>query len=314
MKIVKILGILAAVGLGLLVVVELVLRFAMPVEMEPPIRITLSNELPGIGTKTVTYDLNGEGLRGHQWSPKRQSNSIRILAVGAHSTSHMLQMPKDTWWGQLAQQLEAQTGKRVEVAATGSLVNSQILPGLAAAERALEGSAADVDLILVQFGLGDVLEHPANFQFDSGKLNKLRSPAKQGFGYKLAKVSQMARRLRSGRIRDSRRAQHQALSEPNYYAEMLKYRTGLYPQLPFVTKIERTDDPVKEYLAGVQGFIDLAKSKGKKLMFIGEPTLHFEFMANAESSRLLNVANVGEGENPASRVRPEWLQRELDRY
>jgi hypothetical protein len=226
----------------------------------------------------------------------------------------MLQMPKDTWWGQLAQKLEAQTGKRVEVAATGSLANSQILTGLAGAEKAIEGSAADVDLILVQFGLGDVLEHPANYQFDPGKLNKLRTPGKEGFGYKLAKVSQMARRFRSGRIRDSRRAQHRALGESNKYAEMLQYHTGIYPQRPFVTKIERADDPVKDYLAGVQGFIDLAKNKGKKLMFIGEPTLHFEFMANPESSRLMNVANVGEGENPASRVSSEWLQRELDRY
>lgn len=313
MKIVKILAILSGVVLAIFLLAELVLHLMMPVDLEPRLRLELSNEIPGMVEKNVIYEISGNGLRGYQWSKKPASDALRVLVVGSNSTNHMIQNVTETWWGQLAQMLEKESGKRVEAAAIGNLPNSQIMTGAAAAAKLLE-EESDIDVMLVQYGLGDILEPASNYKFDEGKLAKLSQPANEGMKVKLAKISQIARRIRAGRIRDSRRARQTQLAQPNYYAAWLNASFNAYRERPFATKLERPEDPEKEFLAGVKAFIDLAKAKGIKVMFIGEPTLHHEFITFPESGRLSSLARTGPGVDDLSRVNPEWLQTELDRY
>ncbi len=322
MKLLKKLAFFAAVPVGLVLVVELILRFAFPVEMEPTTRVILRNDVPEFADTEVTYQISPEGLRGYQWSKTPGEGTLRILVVGVNSTSHMLQNVENTWWGQLARRVEEKTGKRVEAAALATLADPGILPGVVWAERVLAETRAD--LLLVCYGFGDVMKPPFDYEFDPDRLSKLKVEPERGFKYKLAEVSQICRRIRRGRVASARRTQLASWSQENQYLAMLQAGISHYQQQPAVSGVVRSSDPLQEYLLGVRGFIDLAKRKGLGLLVIGEPSLHHEFLGRdsldaselRQDGRLRLITTVRPGPEPTSEGRADfaWVQGELDRY
>ena len=57
---------------ALVLVVELVVRFAFPVPMEPAGSMTLTNEIPGL-KQNVSFRFDGDHLRKLNWSKKRSA-------------------------------------------------------------------------------------------------------------------------------------------------------------------------------------------------------------------------------------------------
>ncbi len=312
MKVVKILAIVAAVFVGIFVVIELLMRFAFPVSMEPVTRVVLNNSAPGIEENVVVYEIDELGLRGYQWGKTKKDGALRVLVAGGNSTNHLLQNAEDTWWGRLAKLLEEQTGRSVEIAAVAADSGGKIVPAAAAARKICKEITPD--LILIQYGFGDVIGHPLDYKFDPNKLDRLSAEVNRNLKYKLAEVSQIARRIRRKRVARARRAGQARFEQPDVYLQMLNNAMATYRQAPFLTKLARTDDPMQEYLQGVGAFIALAKEKGAKLVVIGEPTLHHEFLGFPEDRRLHHLAKVGPDANDLARVSPTWLQSELDRY
>ena len=242
MKIVKKLAVLGAVGVGLVVVLDLILRFAFPVEMEPTTRVILRNNTPEFADTEVVYQISPEGLRGHQWSKEAPSGALRVLVVGVNSTTHMLQNVENTWWGQLARMLEEKRGKRVEAAAVASIGDSGILAGAHWAEKVL--AETRVDLLLVCYGFGDVMKPPFDYVYDPNRLSGMAVGPERGFKYKLAEVSQICRRIRRGRVASARRAQLASWRTENQYLAMLQAGMNHYQQQELVHGVTRKDDPL----------------------------------------------------------------------
>jgi hypothetical protein len=284
MKFVKPLVVIGCILAALVLLAELVVRLAFPVAMEPAGRLTLTNDMPGIKA-SVDFRYDGDLLRKINWSGKRSSKNLRVLCLGGSGTTAMLQSAPDTWWGLLAKDLEKTTGKTVEVAALADLQGGQIIYGLVKAEQILE--KYDVDLIVASFGFGDAIGQPGDYRFDAGKLQRMRESTPKGLKYAVAKASHLVRIVRNKRRARSQKQRQSALAKPNFYRDYLIAANQYFGSRPAAERIVRSgDDPLKEYLQGVEGLVTLSKKKGCKLLLVGEPTIYKSSLGAAEQRRL----------------------------
>ena len=262
-----------AIALGLLV--ELVIRLAFPVPMEPGATILLTNEIPGLKS-SVRFEYDGDQLRKLHWGEGRESDNLRVLCFGGNATTSIIQESEDTWWGVLSGELAKKTGKKVEVAALAHSQNGQIVSALSKAELLLR--KYEVDVILCSFGYGDAMGFYGDYEYDPDKLAGMRQSRPSGFKYSLAEVSHVLRMVRNGRTKKFLRTSHQRFSEHNFLKKQLEFRRQYFSSLPLREGIIRTmrkgDDPLKEYLDGIKGFIFLAAKHGAQLIVMEDPTIY----------------------------------------
>ncbi|MFP6874578.1 MAG: hypothetical protein VCA55_13840 [Verrucomicrobiales bacterium] len=215
-------------------------------------------------------------MRKLGWSNNRQSDNLRVLCFGGNATTSIIQGTKDTWWGVLAIELSKQTGKTVEVAALAHNRGGKVLPALVKAEVMLE--KYEVDLIICCFGFGDAMGVYGDYTYDPGRLDKLRESKPSGFKYSLAKASHILRMIRNSRTKKYLRGRHKPFTEHNYLRTHFSLRKAYCDVLPLREGIIRTmrtgDDPVRDYVDGIRGFISLAVNKGARIILIEEPTIY----------------------------------------
>ncbi len=315
MRPVKILLILGGVAAALLLLAELIVRFAFPVPMEPSGRLVFTNDLKGIKS-SVDFRYDGDLLRKVGWSGKRRSENLRILCVGGGGTTLLLQSAPDTWWGLLASGIAEASGKKVEVAALADLQGGGILSGLVRAEKVTD--KYDVDLIIASFGFGDAIGKYGDYRFDPGALQRMREAEPPGWKYQLAKASHLLRIVRNWRRARSQRSLQARLAEPNFYRNYLATMNYNYSQRPMAQRIVRTgDDPLEEYLLGLDGLVELAGKRGAKLLVVGEPTIYKSTLGPAEAKRLTEpwypTAPV-QGKRSGVRLPPLVMETELNRF
>lgn len=315
MKIFKMI-VVGAIALGVLV--ELTIRFAFPVPMEPGATILLTNEIPGLKS-SVRFKYDGDQLRKRHWSKSRQSDNIRVLCFGGNATTSIIQESEDTWWGVLSSELAKQTGKKVEVAALAHSRNGQILSALIKAERVLE--KYDVDLIICCFGFGDAMGFYGDYSYDPGKLERMRESKPSGFKYSLAKASHVLRMIRNGRAKKFLRRTQKRFAEHNFLKKQLMMRKNYFSNLPLREGIIRTmrkgDDPLREYIDGLQGFISLAAENGAQLIVMEEPTIYATEASDARDDLMAPIffssePESGDGYQVSSLAVTQELQRFFD--
>lgn len=317
MKFLKPLLLLGMACFALFVAVELIVRLFFPVPMEPPGGILLTNEIPGI-KESVSFDYNGEQLRTLGWTEKKKSDSLRILAVGGNATSALLQSAPDAWWGQLASQLAEATGRTVEVAAPAETRGGFALPSVAAAEEVLQRQK--VDLVIGMFGFMDAMATPGDAKFSPAALDRLRKLEPVGIKYQIAKLSHLARMVRNSRTAKSQRARQSQLARPNYYRDFLLARGQYVASRPLLERFDRSgDDPLKNYLLGIEALAQAAEENGAKLLMVGEPTIYKSTFTPAEAIRLTvpffpEDPKGKEGKAITYRIRPLAVESELQRF
>ncbi|MCP4849547.1 MAG: hypothetical protein GY899_16535 [Verrucomicrobiaceae bacterium] len=305
-----------AIALGLLV--ELVIRLAFPVPMEPGATILLSNEIPGLKS-SIRFEYDEDQLRKHHWSKGRQSDNLRVLCFGGNATTSIIQRSEDTWWGVLAGELEERTGKKVEVAALAHSKGGQILPALWKAESVL--AKYDVDLVICCFGFGDAMGFYGDYSYDPGKLERMRDSKPSGFKYSLAKASHVLRIIRNGRTKKFLRSTHERFAEHNFLKKQLLLRRNYWANLPLREGIIRTmrkgDDPLREYIDGLRGFISLAKKSGAQLIVMEEPTIYAAEPSDHKDNLMAPIfftskPDSGDGYQVSSLAVAQELQRFFD--
>lgn len=316
MKLFKPLLLSLGVILALVIVAELIVRLAFPVPMEPGATLTLKNEIEGV-KQSVGFRFDGDRLRSIGWSKGKESKNLRILCIGGNGTISILQSAEDTWWGQLAAEVGKAKGidRQVEVAAIAHLPDGKITTGLAEAHRLL--GRYKVDLVICSFGFADAFGQPGNYQRDPDRLQKLLARPERGdLKYRLAKASHLVRIVRNSRTSKGHRQRQGQIGQVNYYKELLSTANRFYMSCPGVTTLTRTgDDPLDEFVAGVNGFISLAKAQGAKLLIVGEPTIYKSELTAAEIAALtVPYRTSTEVENGAVRVMPVAVERELQRF
>ncbi len=318
MKITKLLLLLGAAVAGLVLLAEIGVRLFAPVPMSPPGEMRLTNDIPGL-KRTVEFAFDGDHLRKLEWGDDREAGGYRILALGGNSTTAILQNAPDTWWGQLAGDLSGALGKKVGVASPAALGEGRIVPAAVAAAKVLD--TYEVDLIIACFGYSDALLTPGDYRYEPGKIGRLKAAKPTGFGYTLAKVSHLLRMVRNSRTAATQSKHMQALAATNYYKNWLEKRTQLYAQCPPLSDLAAVrsgDDPLREYLEGIDELAALAKRHGARLLVVGEPTLYKSILTQSEAALMASpwyASAPVEGQPvEAYRVEPIVAETELERF
>ena len=164
----------------------------------------------------------------------------------------------------------------------------------------------EVDLVIVMVGFMDVMATPGDAVFSPAALDRLRKLEPAGGKYQLAKLSHLARIWRNGKTARIQRAKQKDLAQLNYYRDFLRARGQFLASRPALDGFTRTgDDPLKNYLLGLDALAAAAKQNGAKLLLVGEPTLYKSSLGPTEANRLVHFADrAAEVEAHAAGVRP----------
>lgn len=298
----------------LFVAVEALLWLFVRLPAEPPLRVTLTNDLPGM-KRDVQLELFTWNVRRAGGSGSRAADgAVRVLCLGGASTFGMLQNADDTWWGRLRSGLE-EAGIPAEVVAWG-----QEGAGIAASAAMADALADEYapDVIVAMFGYDDVLGG-----YDPER-KTVTSPPRRLSGWKraLLSVSQSARALRWWRVRNQAAAIQNVGGRPQAVAQALdeaRRRVGSLPVLDGPPP-PGEGDPLHAFVDGWKALHDVAERHGAGLVMAGEPSLHDEVAAAQFSDRMtaLLVFGVPDPDQGTVRtaIRPSsgWIRSEMARY
>ena len=321
-------GWFAAVGLALLVIVELGLWIFAPVSKYPIYSFNFKNEMKpfGLGESSL-FEIDGREVR-HRNAPKGR-DELNVLILGGEGSYQPLQNVDETWWGRMALELESQFPE------VGLEISTRASPSGARASgtamrHALRWAKAyadeiDPDVIVVSFGLSEVLDILPGYRYNPTAMQMLPAAAKSSSLKDLvAGFSQIARRVRNSRklSSDAMTERRALLEEPNHFLTNLARQRAVYESMPFDAQPPiwtMENDPKSEYLDGLRAFQALAKRLGAELVVLAEPTVHHEFLGFEEMGRLNRPRwskrpTVEDPTGSGFRPDPGWVHRELQRY
>lgn len=300
---------------ALVVVIELVLHLALPVEPDIGTNLILNNKLPGVSEK-VNLVIGPDLLRRANWgNGENTGDSIRVVCLGGAATVGMLQNVRGTWWGRLQESIKGlYPDKKIEFAALGVEARGSRFGAKWASESLSE---LKPDLVIAQYGLDDVLYHPESYEFDERGLDavKLRRQ-RRGVKKVLINMSQIVRRISRVRQETAQKLQQKRFGQENYYASVMERGRILYREMDLVFALPREEgkDPMAEYLQSLRVIVGASRDAGAKVLLVGEPTLCGEFM-DASARQLLSIpVQVNDAENPLRKPEPGWVEKELYRY
>ena len=300
---------------GLVVVAEVVLHLAFPVEADIGTNLFLNNQIAGVADK-VHFEVGNDLLRRSGWTEgAKASGTVRVVCIGGAATVGILQNVEDTWWGQLQQELKkAHPDKRFEFGALG-VESRGIRFGAKWAQTYLDEFKPD--LVIVQHGIEDVLFHPESYQYDETGMDRIQvHRQRSGLKGMLVNSSQIVRRFSRSRQESNQKLQQKKFGQPNFYGYMMEAARIGYREKDLVFAVQRLEgrDPLVEYLEGLKAIVAASRDIGAKVLVVGEPTLCGEFM-NPEARRLLMIPmGVNDPAKPEQKPEPGWVEKELYRY
>ena len=89
-------------GASIFLLLEIIVRIFFSVPMEPGVKLTLRNEIPGISSN-VRYSFDGYRLRKTNWLDDNRDDSVRVICFGGNATTTVFQTAEDAWWGKLGE-------------------------------------------------------------------------------------------------------------------------------------------------------------------------------------------------------------------
>jgi hypothetical protein len=296
-----------------LLVAELLVRLLFPQPLDPGRTFIVENDIPGLKQK-VRFQIDANQIRGFDSANPKPSGALRVLCLGGHSTSTMLQAAADTWWGQLGTALAASLGKEVQIGCLAAPASADIIGGAQWLNHVLD-EVGGVDLVIAMYGHGAVLYPGANFTFDPQSITPITFETKEGLMFNLAKASHLVRLARNIHIKSKRDEQQRQLGKPNHLRDRFTAAGQAYRSIPTTTLAPpRASDPIARYLHGVGLLTKVANTRGVKLMLLGEPTI-FSALPSPDAAETLHTpVHVGPADNEFARPAPSWVDSELGRF
>lgn len=305
-----ILAAIAAVGL-----VEVVLHVALPVEQELPNSFIFNNRIPGFAEK-VKIEVGTDYLRRKNWpSGEKPAGQFRIVCLGGRSTVGQLQNVGDTWWGQLQERLAAADPSTSYAIAALALDSKGIRFGAKWAQLHLP--ELEPDLVIVQYGIEDILNHAESYRYDPLGSETVQVRAQRsGLKKILLGSSQIARRISRSRQATRQKLQQKQFGQQDFIASRLAQARGIYQNLDLVFAIERVEggDPLQEYMEGLRALVTSSRESGAEALLVGEPSLCGEFTDSASRGLLSMPVMINDAEMPLRKPEPGWVEGELFRY
>jgi hypothetical protein len=300
---------------ALVVIVELVLHLALPVEPDLGTKIILNNQYSGVLHK-INFEVGTDLLRRDGWKDgAKRSDAVRVVCIGGAATVGVMQNASETWWGRLRTQLKkAYPSRKFEFGALGVELRGSRFGAKWATEYLAEFKP---DIVIVQYGVEDVLIHPESYEFDEFGMDQIAvRKERKGLKKLLMGWSQIVRRYSRSRQETSRKLQQKILGQTNYYAAGMQQTRARYRELDLVFSIPRDEgkDPIAEYLQSLRVIVGAARGAGARVLLTGEPSLCGEFI-DASARNLLSIpVRVNDTEKPQRKPEPAWVEKELYRY
>ncbi len=307
---------LGVLAVWLLVEAGLWVAFRAPTET--PVTYRLSNKLPGLKQKvTVTMNLDQQ-LRGLNWTAgAKEANTVRILCVGGQATFGQLQNAADTWWGQLSTLLQEKLpGVKIEIGTNGA---NGLMSLMGARWVSTFAQDFQPDVIITNFGAGDVMGQPLQYTYDARAFDALPITKRDRGGFKnfLLKCSQLARWKRASNAKSDGQQMQDVMGGDDFFTEhFAQMRQGFAKVVPIPNPFRVSDaDPRNEYQDAIKIIASQAKSVGAKLILTGEPCLCRELMTEeAEALRCTYTPKSPAEGNVAIKLQAHWIEREMRRF
>ncbi|MDB4491565.1 hypothetical protein N9260_00925 [bacterium] len=319
------LGLLVIVVFG---IVEIALWVFAPVAPYANYEFTFKNAMTLYGLEeSSVYEIDSREVRTRP-STEDRAQSLSMLILGGEGSAQPLQSAGDTWWGRVATEMERQfPDVALDVAVKANNTTNATGTSLRRAVSWAKTYAAelDPDIMVVSFGISEVLDAPESFRYNPTTMQMLPAEARRSsVKDKVVGVSQIARRVRQWRKAGSEDlAERKALWEqPDFYLKSLGQKQRVYESLPFDVRPPRWDsdqDPKLEYLDGLRTLGALAKRLGAEFIVVGEPALHddnlsFDGIDRLSRPRWTKRPTVADPNGAGLRPDPSWVERELNRF
>jgi lysophospholipase L1-like esterase len=307
---------LGGIVLWLLIEIGLWAAFRAPTERQ--MTLHLENKIPGLKPKVKIVVNPDQQLRVLNWvSGDRPLGSVRILCVGGFATHGQLQNAEDTWWGQLAKLLEEKLpNTKIEIGANGGTGFMSLLGGRWASTFAKD---LQPDLIITNFGAGDVLMQPREYKYDPRAIDSAPQFKRELSGPKRLSLqfSQIARWLRARNTTREQAFFQDRLGADDFFADHFVQARAQFAKLnPIENPFRLADaDPKNEYLDGLKTINAVAKEVGAKLILTGEPCLCAELMTDeATALRCTFMPKSAAESSLMMKLQSGWVQREIRRF
>jgi lysophospholipase L1-like esterase len=333
-EVLKLVAAQVALFMGLMIIADLFLWMAMPIEnglYGPLTKKFLQNE-PGLKSE-ITYTQIANGLRSQSVTTlDRPDNTLRVLCLGASTTNSGNQETQDTWCGVLETELQHKY--------FGSGINIQTLsygrPGDVSLDTAfwIERMFDRVkpDIVITLLGINDLTLRGSGVD-DRFILPPLSQDRWSNFLALCADISQICRRLDKIKQQLNPLRQHEELvlqhflekkTQPGRKKKQAKVKQSwtwsakVLPQIrkqhqkyPYVGDAVVRPDSTKDFASALNWMLTFFKQRGVSALILGQPTLWKPEMTAEEKSKLWFTIGT-----PRGRVRPStaWLFKEMSRY
>jgi lysophospholipase L1-like esterase len=269
----------------------------------------------------IIYERNMFGLRSvtlnKAETKRKDSRTIRIICIGASTTDQQTQNTEDTWSAILEKRLQEElsgTGSKIEVAAFGRGGFTVFDNSLWSKENLLSLSP---DLVITLLGINDLtLSGGPDYTYPSSERTLIlyedfiwsRCPLWEKVLITISQtyrhVSMIRHRLRVFQALKTGRALE-------WHSEHLSVQKEDYRNYPYVGRVHRSQDPIKEFEDGLSELLEFLHANQITTVVLAQPVLWKKKMSQEELDNLwLPVAT----EDGFVRPDPEWLEQEMGRY
>lgn len=313
------LGLRLFLGLAaIILLIEGVLWVGFRTDLNQPVTLRFFNHIPGLKEKVTLEVTSVEQLRSRKWpSGPKVPGSLRILCVGGLATLGQLQNAEDTWWGQLGAKLEEKLpGVTVEIGANGGVPHLAMTGAKWVATFAPDWKP---DLIIANFGAGEVLSQPLDYSYSPTRFDSLPVPKRMRSSWKefVLGFSQISRWWTGRDLKTTTVRTQAVLGEKDYFTEnfnLMRKEYQKYPAIPNPFRLSDAD-PRNEYRDALKHLLATSQSIGARLILTGEPCLCRELMTVENAALLCTFMPKSPSQpNLMVKVQPGWVEREIRRY
>jgi lysophospholipase L1-like esterase len=305
----RLIGVQITLFILLMIGLDIFLWVAMPIDkyLSGSLTKKFVQTEPGLKSE-ITYTQIANGLRSLSVRGlERPANTLRILCLGASSTTQITQETKDTWCGILEpnlQKMYPQTHIQTLSYGTGG---ATIIDDLTWLKRNFDYIKPDVVVTLL--GINDITFKGT---LKGGPLAPAPSDLWAKVLARCVNVSQICRRIeeinRNLAIRAALRTKKKVIEWHSGHLPTLRQQ---YKQLRYVGDTVTRPDGIQDFSSILGSMLDFLKSRNTSVIVLGQPTLWKPDMTREEYDRLWFPLYTPEGPVRAS---TSWLLNEMHRY
>ncbi len=272
----------------------------------PSVYRQYAQSIPGL-KKKIIYSRNQFGLRSLSMDAmEKQSDTFRILCIGASTTDQPTQSIEDTWCSLLEISLnKSRLGSGTVFQSIGYGRGGSKTSDVAwyLKDRI---DRLNPDLVITLLGVNDMVWNGGK-EYRPESIEKTLAAEDKKLKYIVRKYSQIRKHIRLLKSR----FQLAAGTAVEWHSQALPKLRIKYQGNRYRERVVRNHDPIVEFSESVNWLVNFLVSRNKPIILLGQPVLWHEDMSEQEYKSLWFSVQSEEGP-----VRPsgKWLHEEMEKY